>query len=62
MPEVPDRDLRALDGGGEALYVAPLEGRAFTDAQLVSTEIFPETHPSTADRIEQLQEMAGDLE
>ena len=61
MPEIPDRDLRRLDGGTEALYVAPLEGRAFTDAELVSTDIFPETHPSTRKRIERLEEMAGDL-
>lgn len=61
MPDVPDRDLRRLDGGAEALYVAPLEGRAFTDAELVSTDIFPETHPPTRERIERLEEMAGEL-
>lgn len=61
MPEVPDRDLRRLDGGAEALYVAPLEGRAFTDAELVSTDIFPETHPPTRKRIERLQELASEL-
>ncbi len=55
MPEVPDRDLRQLDGGTEALCFAPLEGRAFTDAELVSTDIFPDTHPETADRIERLE-------
>lgn len=62
MPEVPDRDLRKLDGGAEALYVAPLEGRAFTDAELVSTDVFPDTHPPTGERIERLQEMAGEME
>lgn len=62
MPEVPDRDLRRLDGGTEALYVAPLEGRAFTDAELVSTDVFPDTHPPTGERIERLREMAGELE
>ncbi len=61
MPETPDRDLRALDGGAEALYVAPLEGRAFTDAELVSTDVFPDTHPPTERRIERLREMAGEL-
>jgi heat shock protein HtpX len=61
MPEVPDRDLRELDGGNEALYCAPLEARAFGDAELVSTEVFPETHPPTDDRIDRLQELAGEL-
>nr|WP_254839854.1 M48 family metalloprotease [Natronomonas marina] len=61
MPEVPDRDLRELDGGAEALYVAPLEVRAFGDAELVSTDVFPETHPPTDERIERLREMAGEL-
>ena len=62
MADVPDRDLRSLDGGAEALYVAPLSGRAFTDAELVSTDVFPATHPPTADRIDRLREMAGELE
>lgn len=61
MPEVPDRDLRRLDGGAEALYVAPLEGRAFTDAELVSTDIFPATHPPTERRIDRLHELSGEL-
>ncbi|WP_255194983.1 M48 family metalloprotease [Halorarius litoreus] len=61
MPEVPDRDLRELDGGAEALYAAPLEHRAFGDADLVSTDVFPETHPPTAKRIEKLQAMAEEL-
>ena len=61
MPEVPDHDLRRLDGGAEALYVAPLEGRAFTDAELVSTDLFPETHPPTRKRIERLEDLAGEL-
>jgi len=41
MPEVPDRDLREFDGGAEALYVAPLESRAFGDKELVSTDDVP---------------------
>lgn len=59
MPDAPDRDLRKLDGGAEALYVAPLEGRAFTDAELVSTDIFPSTHPPTSDRVDRLLALAG---
>ncbi|WP_281195860.1 M48 family metalloprotease [Halorubrum sp. F4] len=62
MESVPDRDLRSLDGGAEALYVAPLEGRAFTDAELVSTDVFPATHPPTTARIDRLRAMAGELE
>ncbi len=61
MRGVPDRDLRRLDGGAEALYIVPLEGRAFTDAALVSTDIFPATHPPTERRIERLSEIAGEL-
>ena len=61
MPKVPDRDLRELDGGTEALYAAPLETRAFGGEELVSTDVFPETHPPTGERIERLREMAGEL-
>ncbi|ELZ39134.1 peptidase M48 Ste24p [Halorubrum californiense DSM 19288] len=60
MPEVPDRDLRELDGGAEALYLAPLEARAFGDEELVSTDVFPETHPPTRERIARLRELAGE--
>ncbi|EMA63036.1 M48 family metalloprotease [Halorubrum lipolyticum] len=60
MPEVPERDLRAFDGGAEALYVAPLESRAFGDNDLVSTDVFPETHPPTRERIERLREMTAE--
>ena len=60
MRSIPDRDLRRLDGGVEALYIAPLEARSFDEAELVSTDIFPETHPPTRDRIEQLREIAGE--
>jgi heat shock protein HtpX len=60
MPEVPDRDLREFDGGAEALYVAPLESRAFGDKELVSTDVFPETHPPTRERVDRLREMAGE--
>ncbi|WP_049906327.1 M48 family metalloprotease [Halorubrum aidingense] len=60
MPEVPERDLREFDGGAEALYIAPLESRAFGDEELVSTDVFPETHPPTRDRIARLRELAGE--
>ena len=62
MSEVPDRDLRKLDGGAEALYVAPLSARSFTDAELVSTDIFPDTHPPTEERVDRLRELAGEVE
>ena len=62
MPEVPERDLRAFDGGAEALYVAPLESRAFGDKELVSTDVFPETHPPTRERVRRLRELAGETE
>ncbi len=61
MPKVSDTDLRRLDGGTEALYVAPLDSRAFTDAELVSTDLFPATHPPTDERIERLGRLAGEL-
>ncbi|MEZ3164296.1 M48 family metalloprotease [Halorubrum sp. RMP-47] len=60
MPEVPDADLRELDGGAEALYLAPLEARAFGDEELVSTDVFPETHPPTRERIARLRDLAGE--
>ncbi|KTG10316.1 peptidase M48 Ste24p [Haloprofundus marisrubri] len=61
---VPDRDLREYDGGIEALYIAPLDTPTFTDDDdaLLSTDVFPDTHPSTASRISELREMAGELE
>ena len=55
MPGVADTELRRLDGAAEALYVVPLERRAFGDDGLVSTDVFPATHPSTAARIERLE-------
>ena len=58
MPEVPDEDLRKYDGGAEALYLAPLEARAFGSEELISTDIFPDTHPPTEARIERLRELA----
>ena len=58
MPSVPDRDLRRYDGGAEALYLAPLESRAFDGNALLSTDVFPDTHPPTAARIDRLRELA----
>ncbi|OYR38932.1 peptidase M48 Ste24p [Halorubrum sp. Ib24] len=60
MPAVPERDLREFDGGAESLYVAPLESRAFGDEELVSTDVFPETHPPTRERVRRLRERAGE--
>ncbi|SEH13215.1 heat shock protein HtpX [Natronorubrum sediminis] len=60
MTAVPDEDLRKLDGGTEALYLAPLEDRAFDSNDLLSTDIFPDTHPPTAVRIERLRELEGE--
>ncbi|NUE01760.1 M48 family metalloprotease [Halorubraceae archaeon YAN] len=61
MSEIPDADLRALDGGTEALYFAPLEARTFDSAELVSTDIFPDTHPKTRSRIQNLRSLAGEV-
>ncbi|WP_242695569.1 M48 family metalloprotease [Halomontanus rarus] len=58
MPTIPDRDLRKLDGGVESLYLAPLDTRAFDSKELISTDIFPETHPPTEERIDRLRELA----
>ena len=57
MPAVPDADLRRLDGGSEALYVVPLERRAFGSDEIVSTDVFPATHPPTAARIDRLESL-----
>ncbi|WP_254861917.1 M48 family metalloprotease [Halovivax gelatinilyticus] len=65
LKRTPDRDLRQLDGGVEALYVAPLDFAQFTedgDDGLLSKDLFPDTHPETADRIERLRSMAVELE
>jgi len=62
MSGMPDSDLRDVDGGLEALYVAPIDDYQFGDGdrELISSDIFPATHPDTEERIERLQELAGE--
>ncbi|WP_258303694.1 M48 family metalloprotease [Haloferax larsenii] len=64
MPTIPDRDLREIDGGVEALYIAPLDTPMFTDGDdaLISRDIFPESHPQTRDRIAYLKGLAAESE
>ncbi|WP_396613329.1 M48 family metalloprotease (plasmid) [Haloferax sp. S1W] len=64
IPTIPDRDLRELDGGIEALYLAPLDTPMFTDGDdaLISRDLFPESHPSTDERISYLRGLAADQE
>ena len=60
----PDRDLRDLDGGVEALYVSPLNLPMFEDDDpaLLSQDLFPESHPPTSERIRRLQELHATFE
>ena len=68
MQSLPDEDLRELDGGVEALYLFSLDIPMFNDDEdtfaddLLSQELFPASHPPTAERIERLRRLAGDLE
>ncbi len=67
MQALPDRDLRELDGGAEALYISSIDVPMFTDEDgligtLASQELFPASHPPTTERIDRLQELAGELE
>jgi heat shock protein HtpX len=64
MAELPDRDLRGLDGGAEALYISSLDRLLFDedDDELVSQDMFPDSHPPTAERVARLREIAGTLE
>lgn len=66
LRSLPDRDLRDLDGGVEALYFASLELPLFNDTDdddtLLSQELFPHSHPDPEARIEQLQELSRELE
>ena len=59
MASAPDRDLRAQDGGLDALYIAPIDDTQFADApDFIAGDVFPETHPPTEARVERLEEMA----
>ena len=61
MSDAPDRDLREIDGGLEALYIAPVDTYQFgEDRDLLSSDLFPATHPDTTERVERLQELAGE--
>lgn len=65
MQSLPDRDLRDLDGGVEALYIAPLELPVFDeedDWPLHSQDLFPHSHPPTTERVAELRELAGSME
>ncbi len=64
MARTPDRDLREIDGGIEALYVSPLDAPMFTDddSALISRDVFPETHPPTSERVERLEQLAAKQE
>jgi heat shock protein HtpX len=63
MAGVPDEDLRAADGGIEALYVAPIDSYQFgEDRELISSDVFPATHPPVADRIERLRDLQREVE
>jgi len=66
MQALPDRDLRDLDGGVEALYVSSLGLPMFNDEDgddtILSQELFPDSHPPTRERVERLRELAGELE
>jgi heat shock protein HtpX len=56
MSAVPDDDLRSVDGGIEALYVAPIDTYQFGgDRDLVSSDVFPATHPGVDERVERLR-------
>lgn len=65
MQSLPDRDLRELDGGVEALYVSSLDLPVFDgddEDAVLSQELFPESHPATRRRVERLRDLADDLE
>ncbi|AGB15187.1 Zn-dependent protease with chaperone function [Halovivax ruber XH-70] len=65
LARAPDDDLRTLDGGVEACYIAPLDFAKYTedgDDGLLSQDLFPDTHPDTAERIERLQALATEYE
>jgi heat shock protein HtpX len=63
MSDLPDDDLRDADGGIEALYVAPIDDYQFgEDRELISSDLFPATHPPVEERVERLRELAREAE
>lgn len=66
MTALPDDDLRDLDGGVEALYISSLGLPMFNDDDdddtIVSQELFPDSHPPTAERVSRLRELGSKLE
>lgn len=66
MSALPDRDLRDLDGGVEALYISSLGLPMFNDDDdddtIVSQELFPDSHPPTPERVARLRELGTDFE
>ena len=60
VASVPESDLRNVDGGVETLYVVPLAGDATGTASSRTGPTFPDTHPSTALRIERLRAMVAE--
>lgn len=61
MLQVPERDLREMDGAVESLYVAPLKRGKFDGwgGALIPTRILPEMHPPTPERIERMTSERG---
>jgi heat shock protein HtpX len=63
MDGLPEADLRDQDGGLEALYVAPIDTYQFgDDHDLLTSDIFPSTHPKTENRVEELEAIATEGE
>jgi heat shock protein HtpX len=50
--------------GVEALYVSPLDIPMFDgdDDELLSQDLFPDSHPPTRERIDRLRALAGTIE